>query len=121
MVVGMDAGDHEGSVEPASFGLDLSRWNDSRTMLAFTPPRPVVFLPQVAWPGLWHVTRPPVSLWIRANGVRFEPEMAALQLAWLRVGDGGYLAVIGVDVFSANRCNRGRLGLVVEASAVRPV
>jgi hypothetical protein len=56
----------------------------------------------VAFPSVG--TRPltGVMMTYRANGLRIEPQMPAVLMAWVRCFDGSFLAVVDMRVSSAN-------------------
>lgn len=97
---------------------------DPGMIKSFDPPRPVVVDTQ-AWDA--HGGRPPgfnahpPTLAVRAGGIRLEPAMLGHQVAWVRIFDGQWRALITIDLTSANRSTTVRSTLWLPATAFSPV
>jgi hypothetical protein len=59
------------------------------------------------------------SLRVRAAGIRFEPIEPGWLLAWLRLADGQFRAIVSVELRSANQRTVVAMHLYVRPEAVR--
>ncbi|WP_246241439.1 hypothetical protein [Mycolicibacterium madagascariense] len=61
-----------------------------------------------------------VPLFVRSEGLLVEPRMPGHLIAWLRRSDGSWIAVVEVELFSANRRSRTTATLWLPAGDVSP-
>lgn len=59
------------------------------------------------------------SLRVRAAGIRFEPVESGYLLAWIRLADGQWRAIVSVELRSANQRSSLQTTLYVAGEAVR--
>ena len=62
-----------------------------------------------------------VPLWVRSGGLFIEPRMPGQLIAWLRRSDGSWVAVVELELSSANRCSRATATLWLPGGDVSPV
>lgn len=62
-----------------------------------------------------------IPLWVRSGGLCIKPRMPGHLIAWLRRSDGGWVAVVELEVCSANERSRVTATLWVPASDVSPL
>ncbi len=62
-----------------------------------------------------------VPLFVRSGGLLVEPRMRGHLIAWLRRSDGGWVAVVELELSSANRRSRAAATLWLPAGDVSPV
>ncbi|WP_232076849.1 hypothetical protein [Mycobacterium gallinarum] len=62
-----------------------------------------------------------LPLWVRSGGLLIEPRMLGRLVAWLRRSDGGWVAVVEVDVSSPNRRSCATATMWLPAGDVSPV
>ncbi len=62
-----------------------------------------------------------VPLWVRSGGLFIEPRMPGQLTAWLRRSDGSWVAVVELELSSANRRSRATATLWLPAGDVSPV
>lgn len=61
-----------------------------------------------------------VPLWVRSGGLLVEPRMPGHLIAWVRRSDGGWVAVVELEVSSANRRSRATATLWLPSGDVSP-
>jgi hypothetical protein len=98
----------------------LGRWVDESMVRRFDPPRPV----EVDWSRIDpHAGRPygfakaGVSLRVRAAGAHLHARMPGRQIAWLRLTDGQWRAVVDIEIASANGQSALMIRILVEPDA----
>lgn len=76
--------------------------NDPAYPTLYTRREHVLVDSAVAFPSVGARPMTGVMMTYRANGLRIEPQMPAMLLAWVRCFDGSFLAVVDMRVSSAN-------------------
>ncbi|WP_235718646.1 MULTISPECIES: hypothetical protein [Mycolicibacterium] len=61
-----------------------------------------------------------LPLWVRSGGVFIEPRMPGRLIAWLRRSDGSWVAVVELELSSANQRSRATATLWLPAGDVSP-
>jgi hypothetical protein len=62
-----------------------------------------------------------IPMWVKAFGVRLEPQMVGRQKAWVRRSEGSFLGLIDLPVTSANGFSHLVMSLWVPSDAFSPV
>lgn len=99
------------------------KWDTSDVVRTCDPPAPVLVDLRSVDP---HAGRPayrtvqPPSLRVRASGLRLERDVEGYLLAWIRLADGQWRALVNVELRSANQQTILSMTLYVQPDAVRP-